>query len=89
MDGCAESSIGRHVLGLNVFLGSIFTRRGCAGILLLLFAFTRGHSRIEPLVAWLIAIVACGLIGTALKLDPDAFMSTSARSPAGRFGYFG
>ena len=72
------------VLGLNVFLGSVaFPRAGAAGILLLLFAFTRGHSRIEPLVAWLIAVVACGLIGTAaLKLDPDAFMSTSARISA-------
>ena len=74
------------VLGLNVFLGSVAFSlvAGAVGILLLLFAFTRGHSRIEPLVAWLIAIVTCGLIGTAaLKLDPDAFMSTSARITCG------
>ena len=74
------------VLGLNVFLGSVAFSlvAGAVGILLLLFAFTRGHSRIEPLVAWLIAIVTCGLIGSAaLKLDPDAFMSTSARITCG------
>ena len=53
------------VLGLNVFLGGVAFSlvAGAVGILLLLFAFTRGHSRIEPLVAWLIAIVTCGLIG--------------------------
>ena len=74
------------VLGLNVFLGSVAFSlvAGAVGILLLLLAFTRGHSRLEPLVAWLIAIVACGLIGTAaLQLNPDALMSTAARITCG------
>ena len=86
MDGCAEFSFRRHCFRTERLSRQrgIFSRCGCRGHSLTLFAFTRGHSRIEPLVAWLIAIVTCGLIGTAaLKLDPDAFMSTSARIACG------
>ena len=74
------------VLGLNVFLGSVAfsLAAGGVGILSLLYAFYLGQSRIEPLVAWLIAIITCGLVGTAaLQLDQDAFMSTGARIACG------
>ena len=74
------------VLGLNVFLGSVAFSlvAGAAGILLLLFAFTRGHSegRASRLSGLLPSLrVAIG--SAALKLDPDAFMSTSARITCG------
>ncbi|MEC8052619.1 MAG: ABC transporter ATP-binding protein [Myxococcota bacterium] len=74
------------ILVLNIFLGSVAfsLAAGGVGILSLLYAFYLGHSRIEPLVAWLIAIITCGLVGTAaLQLDQDAFMSTGARIACG------
>ena len=50
------------------------------GAMLLLFARARGHHRVEPAVAWSVALVALALMaGTALDFDVDVVVETSVR----------
>jgi cobalt/nickel transport system ATP-binding protein len=65
--------------------GAIVSLAGCGiGSLLLIAAQVRGHSRTEPAVAWVLALVACAVLGsTALRLDPWAFADTASRIACG------
>ena len=70
------------ILVLNVFLNSVVFSI-CAfglGLVALLIAYLRGHSRFEPLLACSIVLIACGILGgTALNLDTDVFLALSSR----------
>ena len=50
------------------------------GAVLLLFAHARGHRRIKPALAWILAIVALALLGgVALDSNADVIVQTSVR----------
>ena len=50
------------------------------GAVLLLFARARGHRRIKPALAWILAIVALALLGgIALDSNADVIVQTSVR----------
>lgn len=54
------------------------------GSLLLLVAYVRGQRRLEPALAWMLALVVCALLGgVALSLDMEAFAKTATRISCG------
>ncbi len=56
------------------------------GALLLLIAYTQGHRRIEPALAWTLALVTFALLGgLALNFNSDALFQAAARISCGIF----
>lgn len=54
------------------------------GSLLLLVAYVRGQRRLEPALAWMLALAVCALLGgVALSLDMEAFAKTATRISCG------
>ncbi len=76
------------VLVLNAGMQSTAISLAGAGVagLLLLRAYGRGHRRIEPALAWTLALVTLALLGgAALSLDKGALLETVARVSCGMF----
>ncbi|MEE2785952.1 MAG: ABC transporter ATP-binding protein [Myxococcota bacterium] len=70
------------MLILNAGINRISISLGGAavGMFLLSYAYFRGHRRIEPAVAWVIALVVCvSLGGVALNSDLTGFLNVAAR----------
>lgn len=78
--------IAMSVLLLNAGLKSLLVSGAAAAVaaVLLLIAYTRGHRRMEPALAWTVVLVASALLGGAfLDGDLNRFTATLARVSCG------
>lgn len=74
------------VLILNAGAGSTTLSLAGSGMgcLLLAVSYVRGHRRLEPVLTWTLALVACALLGGIfLRLETDAFLNTASRISCG------
>lgn len=79
-------TVGVLVINAGLSSATISLMGTGVGAVLLLIAYTSGHRRIEPALAWTLSLLSLAFIGgVALNLDKDALFETATRMSCGIF----